>query len=905
MVALVAPLVLVASAALPALTSLVAAPSSAFAVPSSAKKPSPRFLDGSLPRHEPRDRMIDIRHMDLRVSLDLARRSVEGYVDYQGVVVRQTDHLELAAVDLDVVEALWIDAATSSPAAFERNGDTLRFALRVGNAATPFHLRIRYKATPRKGLYVVGPDADEPRRPWHLWSQGETSEARHWIPCPDDPDERMTWTVTATAPASMVVLSNGVQIERRVEDQWATTSYRLDKPHPVYLLSLLAGPFVEAVHPHPKVRISTWTLSRENKDAVRAYAKVPDMLDFFDRQLAVAYPWPSYGQALVESFPMGGMENVTLASLTARAVPNERSALDWDAEGLAAHELAHQWFGDRVTCRTWADIWLNEGFATFYEKLWQRHAHGEDRFDEAMDRARTAVFTETREVYSRPIVSDRYGHPGQLFDRHSYSKGAWVLHMLREQLGAAPFDAAITAMLRDYAFSSVETDDLRRALESATGQSLRGLFDRWLRRPGHPQIRARIRYDAANRTLRIHFAQRQPITVAAPAFDLPIEIAVRTTPTAVATQHVFRLNERLGEWTLAAATRPEVIEIDPRMALLVDWQIEAGVDVLAAMRDHGKRADVRLRAVRSLKSVVGQQRGVSALIRALASDPARHVRAEAASVLGAAPRAAAGPALVKALATDPESKVRAAAAEALARHFDPATWADLEKAARRDRSHVVQKAALAALFGIDRQRALSLITQATGWPSQHDVVQGHALSLLARYGRGADLARLWKAAGPGHSKLLRAQAALALAEWASRVPGRRDAVRGFLESMIREPDTRLRGAIAQAIAHLGDPASRRALLDAADREVHLSLADRMRRFAAELGAKLPVEERVLRLEQTLEELRRGGLGTGKHGAGRSGPDDRRDRGGRKDPKGPGGDPSNRQGTPHAPPATGS
>ena len=191
------------------------------------------------------------------------------------------------------------------------------------------------------------------------------------------------------------------------------------------------------------------------------------MIDFFSERIGVPYAYPRYSQITVAEFIFGGMENTTATTLTELVLLDERAALDHDVEGLVSHELAHQWWGDLLTCREWSEAWLNEGFATYFEYIWREHAKGRDEADLELLVDTDGYLTEAGR-YQRPVVCRQYDEPIHLFDAHLYEKGGRVLHMLRHELGDAAFWRAIGHYARKHAHGSVETRDLARAIEEAT-----------------------------------------------------------------------------------------------------------------------------------------------------------------------------------------------------------------------------------------------------------------------------------------------------------------------------------------------------------------------------------------------------------------------------------------------------
>src|SRR3954465_12290733 len=174
------------------------------------------------------------------------------------------------------------------------------------------------------------------------------------------------------------------------------------------------------------------------------------MLELFSQRFGVAYPYPRYAQVFVADFIFGGMENTSATTLTDSVLLDERAAIDYDIDSLVAHELAHQWFGDLITCRDWGEGWLNEGFATYAEYLWREHHEGRDAADLELDEWAEMYFGEDSGRYRRTIATKHFEEPIDIFDHHLYEKGGRVLHMLRDVLGDAAFDGALAHYLEKH-----------------------------------------------------------------------------------------------------------------------------------------------------------------------------------------------------------------------------------------------------------------------------------------------------------------------------------------------------------------------------------------------------------------------------------------------------------------------
>ena len=248
------------------------------------------------------------------------------------------------------------------------------------------------------------------------------------------------------------------------------------------------------------------------------------MVDVFERTIGVPYPYERYSQIAVADFLFGGMENTTATTQTDRVLHDERAHLDYSADFLASHELAHQWFGDLVTCRDWSQAWLNEGFATYFESVWLEAHKGWDEYLYDVFTIVQRYLEEDGERYRRPIVCNLYRDPSELFDRHLYEKGGAVLHMLRGELGWERMQRALRRYVADNAGRNVETIDLIRAIEAETGRNTRQFFAQWVERSGHPELDVSYRWDGERKTALITVAQQQIVDDDHRAYAFDIEV---------------------------------------------------------------------------------------------------------------------------------------------------------------------------------------------------------------------------------------------------------------------------------------------------------------------------------------------------------------------------------------------
>ena len=386
------------------------------------------------------DRPVDIRSIRLELRVDMQKKVVAGNATLTFRCVRPTRTVSLDAVDFEV-KTVRVQAGEKSidPAHFTVDGKKLIVDLGSRlQAGQEGKLDIVYLVRePKDGLHFFAPTKADPDTPRLLWSQGETSTNRYWIPCIDEPDQRQTTEIVVTVPEGFEAVSNGKLFERQANptDKTVTFVWRQDIPHPSYLVTLVVGEFDVVTHDWEGIPVVYYVPKGRAAEAEPTYGRTPEMLSYFSKRFGVRYPWAKYAQVTCFQFG-GGMENTSATTMGDRILLDQRSLLDRTSESIVSHELAHQWWGDMVTCRDWSHTWLNEGFASYAEALWDEHARGRDDYAYNMDRKAARAIAGGKE---RPVMDLHYVDSQSMFDDRSYPKGAWMVHMLRNRLGDDAF----------------------------------------------------------------------------------------------------------------------------------------------------------------------------------------------------------------------------------------------------------------------------------------------------------------------------------------------------------------------------------------------------------------------------------------------------------------------------------
>ncbi len=794
-------------------------------------------LPGSSLRYGP-DKIVDVLHIDLHLTPDLEKATLEGVCT---TTVRALDEvvalLELDAVDLHVTSV-------------ERDGKPLRFSHRAKKLEIVFEpaivpeeeatFAVRYSVTrPRHGLFFVEPTPEYPNKVRHLWTQSQDENARYWFPCFDYPNEKQTTSATVVVPKGQFALSNGALLERRDEGDRTIFRYRQDVPHSTYLVTLVVGPFVEIGQEGASVPVFYYVLPGREADGERAFGKTPQMVRVFENKLGAPYPYARYSQIAVSDFIFGGMENTTATTQTEHTLHDEKAHLDFSSDPLVSHELAHQWFGDLITCRDWSHAWLNEGFATFFEAVFRDADLGYDEYLYDIFGCVERYLHEDADRYRRPIVYNRFRDPIELFDRHLYEKSGAVLHMLRGELGEPRFWRAIRAYVHDNAQRNVETIDLIRAIEESTGRNVRAFFDQWVFRGGHPQLNVSASYDAKRRVATMTIDQKQAVDEQNPAFLFDVDVAFAPGLSTRGERRIRVRVERPHETvTIPLDFEPKLFRFDPGAFILGDVTYQFGADFAAATLEADPDVVAQIRAARELAKD-GSPAAREALGRAFQRDMFWGVLAEIAHALGETRSPWARELLVRAI-SHRHPKVRRSVAAALGYFKDPQVAGALLKPAQGDESYFVQAAALHALGKTQDPRAFDVLRKFLQEQSWNAVVEGGAAFGLGELADPRVTAPLVEATRPGNEEALRRSALTALARHAELTESERlPAIEGITQRL-DDPMFLVQRQAIHAAEHLSD----RRFLSALDRLAVSASDGRIRRDATEAAMRIRESQKV-------------------------------------------------------------
>ena len=499
---------------------------------------------------------IDVQHYSFNLLLNDENDSIKGEAEIS-ILVLQT----IKSFDLDLVKkndtgrgmTVTAISANQQPVSFSQEDQRIHINTAAGPGDT-LHCVIKYEGIPADGL-IIDKNKYGNRS---FFGDNWPNRGHNWLPCVDNPIDKASVDFIVTAPEHYQVIGNGLKIEENnVADHQKLTHWKETVALPVKVMVIGVADF--AVNYSGDVNcipVYSWVYPEDKEKGFYDYAQAKDILPFFIQQVG---PYAYRKLANVQSKTrFGGMENASAIFYSENSVQGNRQT-----EALLTHEIAHQWFGNSVTKKSWPHVWLSEGFATYMTHLYFERMHGVDTFQKRLkeDRAKVIAFSKTRET---PVVdSSERNNFLQLLNANSYEKGGWVLHMLRRKLGDAIFWKGIRAYYAQHAGKNAATEDFRKAMESASGENLQSFFKQWLSLAGQPLLRKSIQYDAKKKTAVITIEQLQNRL-----FDFPLQLLIESGNKKKL--QTISIKNKINRLSLAVADLPLKIQLDPGTNLLFE-----------------------------------------------------------------------------------------------------------------------------------------------------------------------------------------------------------------------------------------------------------------------------------------------------------------------------------------------
>lgn len=658
-----------------------------------------------LPTYNPSyTRTNDLIHTKLEVSFDFDKQHVLGKatLDLEPYFYpTKTVTLDAKGFDIHKVELKNGTALT-----YDYKDDML--VIRLDKEYQPkekYTLYIEYTAKPNerkvggsaaitqdKGLYFINPKGETPNKPTQIWTQGETESNSCWFPTIDKPNERCTQEITVTIREDFETLSNGVLKSSKSNGDGTRSDYWvMDMPHAPYLFMLAIGDFAVVKEEWRGKEVAYYVEKEYEQYAKRIFPYTLEMLDFYSKRFGYDYPWQKYSQIVVRDYVSGAMENTTGVIFGEFMQGTERELIDEkNNERIVAHELVHHWFGDLVTCESWANLPMNESFANYGEYLWMEKKHGKEEADYHLMNELNGYLAQAR-TSTHDLIYFDYKDKEQTFDAHSYNKGGCILNSLRNYVGDEAFFASLTHYLKNNEFTAVEAHDLRLSFEKVTGQDLNWFFNQWFFSTGHPKLEVAQEYDSTNQKVILTINQTQDAEQNQPIYQLPIAIDVYENGTP--TRHKVMINKRKQVFEFDVATAPKLVNVDADKILVGTIKHEKTPEQLVFQYNNANNFKSRYEALSGLESVESDD--AKAVYAAALSDNHWFLRVKSVQT------ASVGDKMADLAVNDAHSAVRAEAMEKLGASENAAFVPTLKKGIDKDLAYPVIASALKGLTALD------------------------------------------------------------------------------------------------------------------------------------------------------------------------------------------------------------
>lgn len=691
-------------------------------------------------------RQNDILHTKLNIKLDWEKQQIIGEATHSLTpVFYPTNTLILDAKGFEIKEVFLVnDNGKNDKLRYDYDGSKLTIhLLKTYKKGEQYNVYISYIAKPNeikvkgsmaitedKGFYFINPKNEDKEKPRQFWTQGETESNSCWFPTFDKPNERCTGEVFITVEKDFVTLGNGILVDSKDnKDGTRTDHWKQDLPHAPYLFMLAGGNFTVVKDKWREKEVNYYVEPKYAPYADRMWGNTPEMIEFFSNKLGVEFPWAKYSQIVIRDFVSGAMENTTAVTFFEGMNKTDREMLDEDHEDIIAHELFHHWFGDYVTCESWANLPLNESFATYGEYLWIDHKYGKDAADEHIYGDLRQYLNESKQK-KEPLIRYYYSDKEDMFDAHSYQKGGRVLHMLRHIVGDEAFFASLTKYLNDNRYTAVEIHDLRKSFEAVTGQDLSWFFDQWFMGKGHPVLD--ISYGVAengNPTVTIKQTQEED------PFILPMKVAIYNDKGSKTIEEIVAKGREYTH-TFSINTPVKLINVDADKILLCEKTDNKTSEQFITQYYLGPNYMDAIESIKAIKKVQSlNAKGRKMLIEAMENNY-HDIRVEAINAISVDKDKDDFSEIVKVLknlaTNDKKSAVRNAAVEKLG-ELKLKDYLGVFEDALKDSSYQVVAAGLDGLSEIDGEKSLKAAKKLEGEKNSNLIA-----SIAKIYGRYGD-----------------------------------------------------------------------------------------------------------------------------------------------------------------------
>lgn len=516
----------------------------------------------------PRNYFIDVIHYAFELKLSDSTDEIQGQASVS-ILFKSND---IKQVRLDLInktearlgKGMVVESVTQNNRAIEFIHQNDGLLINTGSGFvknSTYTFVIKYKGIPADGL-IIGPTKYGDRS---FFCENWPNRARHWLPTIDHPYDKATSEFIVTAPAKYKVVSNGLLLEESlVNKDEKRTHWKQSVPVSCWLFVLGVAEFaVQYADDFEGKSIQTWVYPKDREAGFYDFASpTKQVLKYYSDYVG---PFMYEKLANIQSPSVGGGMETSSAIFYGEKLVNGKA--DIRLRNVVIHEIAHQWFGNAVTESTWDDVWLSEGFATYFTLLFQENEYGHEEYIEGLKKARKFVFDYYLKDSAYSIIDNRTAESGAVTTGLIYQKGAWVLHMLRERIGHERFKKGIRNYYNKYINANATTDDFIAEMEKVSNENLKTFFYQWLNKPGYLKLDVQWKYDAKRKQVIFKLTQLQQPDI---IFETPVELQIYTDVAKFPQPVKINLIAKTAEFKVACDKKPTLILADPRTALLAD-----------------------------------------------------------------------------------------------------------------------------------------------------------------------------------------------------------------------------------------------------------------------------------------------------------------------------------------------
>ena len=670
----------------------------------------------SRPVQTERSRDFDAIHYKITLKADMDKKKLSG--ENQITLSPLRDKLDKCVLDAEylVVENVFDSGGRNFP--FEQKDNQVFINLtRQYNHADTIILTVKYKLDKQvPGLKFIEATLTNPLM---VSSDCFPDKARQWIPCYDYPNDKVTTEMIVTVDKKYKVLSNGkvVSVKENYSEGTVTYHWNQELPHSTYLINLSIADYAVLKDSLGSLPINYWVYKGLEADAGTTFRKTPYMINFFNNLYNYPYPWAKYDQ-VITSYMGGGAEATSATILGEGIVMDTIAEKDFSREVVIAHEIAHQWWGDLITLRSWEHTWLNESFGTYSDYLYTRFDKGEDAGAFDLLGKKNQYLNEAHNRYMRPIVFNRYNDPGDNFDSHTYPKGACMLHLLRYILGDDAFFRTLSTFLHQNEFKPVDTHDFMKTVKEVTGKNMDWFFDQYIFSPGHPVFEVTKIWDETKKMLKVTIVQKQDSIPGVPVYTIPVNLGFVVEGKKIVKE--IWLKNKTEDFYFEFAAQPLLVRFDEGNYLLKEVTFKKSLPELLYQAENDDMIG-RLTAVNELRTFSSDKSTLALWTRIATDDTFWAVRQVALENAGNY-HSEKSAELYNLCLNDENSKVRLSAIRLLGDLKDPEMIKLFENIFKSEDSYAAKAESLRSIGKCGGKQQLSFLKAAQSEKSYRNVV---------------------------------------------------------------------------------------------------------------------------------------------------------------------------------------